>query len=59
MAKFVISKDSKKEFRWAFKADNGQIVAVSGEGYTTKQNCELGIAIVKKQSPNAAIEDQT
>lgn len=59
MAKFQIYKDSKNEYRWRFRADNGRIVADSAEGYTTKQGCEDGIAIVKKQAPTATTEDET
>lgn len=58
MAKFVIYRDQKYEFRWRFKADNGQIVADSAEGYTSKENCKAGIAIVKQQAPSAPVEDQ-
>jgi uncharacterized protein YegP (UPF0339 family) len=59
MAKFHIYKDAKNEYRWRFRADNGKIVADSAEGYTTKQACENGIEIVKKQAPTATVEDET
>ena len=43
MYRFQIFKDTAGYFRWRFVASNGQIVAVSGEGYTSKQSCQHGI----------------
>ena len=59
MAQFQIYKDAKNEYRWRLKADNYKIVADSAEGYTTKQSCEAGIEIVKKQAPTATVDNQT
>lgn len=56
--KFEIYLDTKKEFRWRLKASNGQIVADSAEGYTTKLSCEHGISLVKT-SFNATTDDLT
>ena len=52
--KFEIYTDRNGEFRFRLKATNGQIVAVS-EGYTTKPNCEKGVASVVKNSEGALI----
>lgn len=49
MGKFELYKDKASEFRFRLKAGNGQIILVS-EGYTTKANCENGIASVKENS---------
>lgn len=49
MAKFEITKRKNGEFQFNLKATNGQIILTS-EGYTTKVNCEKGIASVKKNS---------
>lgn len=57
MGKFEIYKDKKGEFRWRLRADNHQIIATSGEGYTTKTNCKKGIASVIKNAPKAEILD--
>lgn len=46
MGKFVITKDSKGEFRFKLNAGNGETILVS-KGYTTKANCENGIASVR------------
>ena len=54
MGKFVIKK-TKSGVKFDLKATNGQIVAV-GEGYTTKPNCEKGIASVAKNAVDAPIE---
>lgn len=39
------------QFRWCLKAANGEIIA-SGEGYTSKANCEHAVALLK--TTNAA-----
>ncbi len=59
MAKFVIDKDKKGEYRWGFYADNGKLIADSGEGYTTKANCEHGIRVMKEKVAKALIVDRT
>jgi uncharacterized protein YegP (UPF0339 family) len=59
MAKFQVYKSTNGEFRWRFRADNGEIIATSSEGYTTKRSCEHGIELVKTKSPTAQVEDQT
>ena len=64
-AKFEIYKDKSKvtdkavEFRWRLIHLNGQIIANSGEGYTTKANAIGGIDSVKENAPNAIVEDKT
>jgi len=58
-AKFVIYKDKSGEFRWRLTHTNGQIIADSGEGYTTKANVMKGITSVKDNVPTATIEDKT
>ena len=42
MAKFELYKSSNGEFRWRLKSSNGQIIATSGEGYTTKASAQNG-----------------
>jgi uncharacterized protein YegP (UPF0339 family) len=56
-AKVEIYKDTKGEFRWRLKSANGQTIATGGEGYASKSGCENGIAAVKRDAPEAAIED--
>ena len=54
--KFEMYQDKAGEFRFRLKARNGEIIGTS-EGYKTKDNCENGIASVKKNAPEAPIEE--
>ncbi len=54
--KFEMYKDKAGEYRFRLKAKNGEIIATS-EGYTSKAGCENGIASVKKNAPEAEIEE--
>jgi hypothetical protein len=58
MGKFEIYKDKRGEFRWRLLADNNQVIA-TGEGYASKDGCKNGIESVKKNAPEAEIDDQT
>jgi len=53
--KFEVYKDRAGEWRWRFRASNGNIIADSAEGYINKTDCEHGIEIVKREAPNARI----
>ena len=55
--KFEVYLDKAGESRFRLKAKNGQVIAVS-EGYKTMKNCLNGIASVKKNAPDAAIEQE-
>lgn len=55
---FEIYQDHKREYRWRFKAANGEIVAVS-EGYTTKGSCNYSIQLIKMFSSTATVHDLT
>ena len=54
--KFEVSEDTGGEFRFRLKAKNGQIIAAS-EGYTKIDSCLNGIESVKKNAPEATIEE--
>ena len=56
---FEVYKDNIGEFRWKLIHTNGQVIASSGEGYTTKVNAIGGIKSVKGNTPAAVIEDKT
>lgn len=58
MYSFEIYQDRAGEYRWRFKASNGEIVAVS-EGYTTKESCNYSIQLIKAYSPTAPVYDLT
>jgi len=48
--KFEVYKDVAGEFRFRFKAGNGEKILAS-EGYTSKQSCKTGISSVKANAP--------
>lgn len=57
-SKFEMYKDKAEtgEFRFRLKAGNGEVIAVS-EGYKSKESCQNGIESVKKNAPDAAVDD--
>jgi uncharacterized protein len=59
VSKFQLYKDRKGEYRWHLRARNGEIIADSNEGYSSKASCKHGIDLVKQQAANAEVEDQT
>ena len=56
--KFEVYKDKKGEFRFRFKAPNGENM-FSSEGYKQKQPTLGAIESIKKNTPNAELDDQT
>ncbi len=54
--KFELYTDKAGEYRFRLKAKNGEIIATS-EGYKAKASCENGIESVKKNAPEAQIEE--
>ncbi|MFY0481364.1 YegP family protein [Flavobacterium sp. PLA-1-15] len=57
MGTFLITTRTNGEFQFVLKAGNGQVI-LSSEGYTTKANCENGIASVKTNSQVATRFDK-
>jgi uncharacterized protein YegP (UPF0339 family) len=57
-AKFVLKKGSTGKFRFNLVATNGQVIATS-ESYESKASAISGIESVKRNAPNAEIDDQT
>ena len=55
--KFYVYKDTRGEWRWRLKAANGNIVADSGEGYSSKQACLNGIDLVNGTTNIPIVED--
>jgi uncharacterized protein YegP (UPF0339 family) len=55
--KFELYKDKANEFRFHFKAPNGQVM-FSGEGYKKKQGALKAIESIQKNVPGAELEDQ-
>lgn len=55
-AKFEVYKDKGDQYRFRFKAANGQIVA-QGQGYTTRQACINGIKSLQTNAADAEVVD--
>lgn len=55
--KFEIKKSSNDKYYFNLRSKgNGEIIA-TGEMYNSKQACKNGIAAVKRDAPNAEIDD--
>ena len=57
-AKFVVKKGTTGKFRFNLLSTNGKAIATS-ETYETKRACLAGIESVRKNAPNATIDDRT
>jgi uncharacterized protein len=57
-AKFVLKKGSTGKFSFTLVAANGQVIATS-EAYESKASAVNGIESVKRNAPDAEIDDQT
>lgn len=56
--KFEIYKDKAGEYRFRFKAPNGETMFGS-EGYKGKASAVSAIGSIKKNAPGATTDDQT
>lgn len=56
--KFEVYKDKAGEFRFRFKASNGESMFGS-EGYKTKSSAMSAIESIKKNASGASVDDQT
>lgn len=57
-ATFVLKKGSTGKYHFNLVAPNGQVIATS-ESYESKASALNGIESVKRNAPNAEIDDQT
>ena len=57
-ATFELYEDSADQWRWRLRHDNGNIIADSGEGYASAQKAKQGIGSVKKNAPDASVEEE-
>ena len=55
--KFEVYKDKTGEFRFRFKAPNGEAM-FSGEGYKQKASAMKAIESIKKNVGDAEVDDQ-
>ena len=58
-ATFELYQDRAGEYRWRLRHQNGNIIADSGEGYSSKANALNGIDSVKENAPAAPVEEQS
>lgn len=58
MYKFEIYKDKAGEFRFRFKAPNGEPMC-SSEGYKAKESAKSAIASIQKNAAGAMVVDLT
>jgi uncharacterized protein len=56
--KFVVKKGSSGKFHFNLVASNGQTIATS-EAYESKASALNGIESVRKNAPDAEVDDQT
>ncbi|WP_080351531.1 YegP family protein [Haemophilus influenzae] len=54
--KFETYVDSRIEWRWRLKADNGKIIADSGEGYKNYTDCLHAIDLVKSTNQSTQVK---
>ena len=57
-ATFEIYEDKQEKYRWRLVHDNGNIIADSGHGYSSKQKCKQGMNSVKSNAPGAPVETE-
>lgn len=48
--RFEIFKGNDFLYYFRFVAANGEVIATSGDGYTTKSNCEYALNLVKRHA---------
>ena len=53
--KYEFFEDAKKEHRWHLKAANGQVGAVSSEGYKAKADAEKAVTHIKADAAGAEV----
>ena len=56
-ATFEVFRDRADEWRWRLVHRNGNVIATSGEGYTTRRNAEKGLRSVVRNAPGADVVD--
>jgi len=56
--KFEVYADKSGEFRFRLKATNGEIIAVSDEGYKTIESCLNGVESTKKNAADAEVTEE-
>lgn len=55
LGRFEVYRDRADEWRWRLVHRNGNIIATSGEGYTSRQNARKGLRSVMTNAPGADV----
>lgn len=55
LARFEVFQDKADEWRWRLRHNNGNVIATSGEGYTSKHNAQKGLLSVRRNAPEAEV----
>jgi hypothetical protein len=53
--KFELYTDKGGEYRFRLKAGNGEVIALSSEGYSSKAGAKNGIESIKKNAADAPV----
>jgi uncharacterized protein YegP (UPF0339 family) len=53
--KFELYTDKGGEYRFRLKAGNGEVIALSSEGYSSKASAKNGIESIKKNAADAPV----
>lgn len=56
---FELFRDRGDDWRWRLRHSNGNIIASSGEGYSSKQKAKQGMESVRKNVPGAPVVEVT
>ena len=56
--KFEIYKDKSEEYRFRFRAPNGEVM-FQGQGYKQKPSAKSAIESIQKNAAGAEVDDQT
>jgi uncharacterized protein YegP (UPF0339 family) len=54
--RFELYKDHTGDWRWRLRAQNGNVVADSAEGYRNRADCERGIALVRDSAAAPVVD---
>jgi len=58
-ARFELYEDDAGEWRWRFVHRNGEILADSAEGYTSRADAHDGLDAVRALAPTARVEEHS
>ncbi|MDQ2103681.1 YegP family protein [Azospirillum isscasi] len=56
--KYKVYRDHRNEWRWTFYAANGEVIAVSSEGYKAERDCLHGITLMKTSADATVLVEE-